>query len=398
VSIFFRSRGPMPGSSSCPWRPAPLGVLSLMGGTLLFLLRADGLSFVGHWQAAGTHPITLQAPVKHVPRAASSPISRSQLRHRAIVPANIDLPPAAFSPCLPAPMATVVAALGVGMAALGMAFLAARKRPERFVTMASLTAIPSYSAQPGTQEKESQAMVTPLDSTSSVLVVGASKGLGLEFVRQLLAKGCAVVATHRGAAAPADLAQLSGTGRLRTVTLDVKDEDSIRAAAATLAGEGVTFTHLIHNAGVYEERQGFEGTTKAAMMSTFEANSVGPLLVAMHFAPLLKAAGSCKLPVIGVLTSKMGSVDDNTSGGSYSYRASKAACNIIVKSLYIDLKSAGKATVVLLHPGYVRTPMTGFNGLIDPPESVGGMLRAIEATGPDTPFRWVDFKATRIPW
>lgn len=264
--------------------------------------------------------------------------------------------------------------------------------------MASLTATPSYSAQPGTQEKESQAVITPLDSTSSVLVVGASKGLGLEFVRQLLARGCAVVATHRGAAAPADLAQLSGAGRLRTVTLDVKDEDSIRAAAAKLVGEGVTFTHLIHNAGVYEERQGLQGTTKAAMMSTFEANSVGPLLVAMHFAPLLKAAGSCKLPVIGVLTSKMGSVDDNTSGGSYSYRASKAACNIIVKSLYIDLKSAGKATVVLLHPGYVRTPMTGFNGLIDPPESVGGMLRAIEATGLDTPFRWVDFKATRIPW
>jgi NAD(P)-dependent dehydrogenase (short-subunit alcohol dehydrogenase family) len=92
----------------------------------------------------------------------------------------------------------------------------------------------------------------------------------------------------------------------------------------------------------------------------------------------------------------VGSVDDNMSGGAYAYRASKSALNIITKSLFCDL--AGSVAVLLLHPGYVRTDMTGGQGLIDVDESVSGMLKAIEATDGSSPFRWVDFKACRIPW
>jgi NAD(P)-dependent dehydrogenase (short-subunit alcohol dehydrogenase family) len=101
-------------------------------------------------------------------------------------------------------------------------------------------------------------------------------------------------------------------------------------------------------------------------------------------------------PVVAILSSKVGSVEDNASGGLYAYRASKSAANNIAKSLSVDL--ADRANVVLLHPGYVRTDMTDNMGFIDPPESVAGMLKAIEATGNDTPFRWVDYKAEIIPF
>ena len=96
------------------------------------------------------------------------------------------------------------------------------------------------------------------------------------------------------------------------------------------------------------------------------------------------------------MSSKVGSIDDNGSGGSYIYRASKSAINQVAKSLSIDLQF--KARFVLLHPGYVKTDMTGGAGLIDTRTSVQGLLKAIEATNNDTPFRFVDYKADLIPW
>eukprot|EP00668_Euglena_longa_P028932 GGOE01036267.1.p1 GENE.GGOE01036267.1~~GGOE01036267.1.p1 ORF type:complete len:276 (+),score=86.99 GGOE01036267.1:22-828(+) len=261
--------------------------------------------------------------------------------------------------------------------------------------------VESISAPPGTLNKEVQSVVTPLDNNSSVLVVGGSQGIGLEFVKQLLPRGCTVLATHREKEAPSALAAVAGLGKLQTLQMNVADESSVTQAADLLQACGVTLTHIIHNAGVYGKQEDFDGkqrVTKQAMLTTFEVNSVGPLLVAQAFAPLLAPSASCPLPIVSILTSKMGSVDDNGSGGSYAYRASKAACNMIAKSLYIDLRSQKKATVCLLHPGYVRTRMTGFNGFIDADECVAGLLKAIEATGPQTPFRWVDYKACLIPW
>ena len=111
---------------------------------------------------------------------------------------------------------------------------------------------------------------------------------------------------------------------------------------------------------------------------------------------LLAPSGAQTMPVLAILTSKVGSIDDNGSGGAYAYRTSKAAVNQIAKSLYIDLED--QATVVLLHPGFVQTDMTNGAGLITADVSVAGLLKAIEATGPETPFRFVDFAGKRIPW
>lgn len=255
---------------------------------------------------------------------------------------------------------------------------------------------------------ETQEVVTPLDVQSRVLLVGASRGIGLEFARQLLGRGCSVVATHREEEPPAPLSELSGAGKLSFLRLDVRDEESIASAASKMKSEGQTFTHIIHNAGIYGPTVSLDGAsrfgrsaapavTQQDMLKVFEVNAVGPLLVVQQFMPLLAAPGG-QIPIVSILTSKVGSVDDNGSGGAYAYRASKSACNIIAKSLYCDLRSEDTATLVLLHPGYVRTDMTSGRGLIDADECVTGLLRAIEATGPDTPFRWVDYKACLIPW
>lgn len=251
-------------------------------------------------------------------------------------------------------------------------------------------------------------MLTPLGSESRVLVVGGSRGIGLEFVKQLLGRGCQVIATHREPKAPESLQSLAAES-LSMMQMDVSDTASIQNAAETLKARGAKLTHIIHNAGIYGPTVTLDGTarcgrpaapavTKEVMMEVFEVNAVGPLLVAKHFLPILSTPSSDQLPIISILTSKVGSVDDNGSGGAYAYRASKSACNIIAKSLYVDLRSEGVATVVLLHPGYVRTDMTNGRGLIDTDECVAGLLRAIEATGPATPFRWVDYKANLIPW
>ena len=197
----------------------------------------------------------------------------------------------------------------------------------------------------------------------------------------------------------------TGKGSLHCLKMDVNSEESILTAgkefSSIIAQNGLPagangLTHIIHNAGIYGPRGGFGTVSQQDMMDVFRVNTIAPLLVAQTFVPYMKKNNNNINPCIAILTSKVGSVDDNGSGGSYPYRASKSACNIVAKSLSIDLH--GDVNVVLLHPGYVRTDMTGGMGLIDKEESVSGLLKAIESTDNSTPFRWVDFKACLIPW
>ena len=250
----------------------------------------------------------------------------------------------------------------------------------------------AVSAPPGTSPKETQNLVTPLNEASTVLIVGATRGIGLEFAKQLKNKGCTIIGTCRDT----NNENLKELG-VHIVKMDVADETSIKTAASDVDKMNLPpITHVIHNAGVYGKRIPLDQVKSTDMQDVFKINTIGPFLVAQQFARLLSPPTSTRMPIIGILTSKVGSVDDNGSGGSYAYRASKSALNNVAKSLSIDMQNEVK--VVLLHPGYVRTDMTGGNGLIDVDESVSGMLKAIEATGPDTPFRFVDFKACLIPW
>jgi NAD(P)-dependent dehydrogenase (short-subunit alcohol dehydrogenase family) len=222
-------------------------------------------------------------------------------------------------------------------------------------------------------------------------------GIGLEFVKQCSAKGAAVVATYRGSSPPATL---TGLGPLvSTVPMDVSDPDSVSAAASELKQrpDFHGFTHIIHSAGIF----GSYGVdlmkiTKQMMMDVFATNTVGVVLVAQSFVPLMTRTIDGKLPIFACISSKVGSVDDNSGGRGYAYRASKSAVNNVCKSLSIDLQ--GTCAVCLLHPGFVQTDLTNGQGSIDVHESVSGMLGAVESTDKDTPFRWVDFAKRLIPW
>jgi len=276
---------------------------------------------------------------------------------------------------------------------------------------------PPINGFPGQDMVEEQPVRYPIDSRSTVLIVGGSRGIGLEFVRQCAAKGAKVIATHRSKNVPPDLQSLVERNRqkksnVETLCVDVSDETSVANAAQELAKRSNfdRLTHIIHSAGVYPIGMSLDGTarggrppqpqvTKDDMMTSYLINAVGPLLVAQAFSPLLGRnpdSPETHLPVYSILSSKVGSVYDNTSGGTYAYRSSKAAVNNICKSLSVDL--AGIASVICLHPGYVRTDMTGGKGLIDADESVTGMLRAVEATDRTVGFRFVDYKACIIPW
>lgn len=267
---------------------------------------------------------------------------------------------------------------------------------------------------PGVDTTEEQPVRNPIDSSSHVLVVGGSRGIGLEFVKQCARRGGKVVATHRDTLVGGKLEELSLDDSLRVETLemDVADASSIASAAVELRSRDSfePLTHIIHNAGTYLQGMSFDGTARGGrkeqpvvtahdMMESFRVNAVGPLLVAQSFVPLMGRSAerpAKDIPVFSILSSKVGSVYDNSSGGTYAYRASKSALNNIAKSMSVDL--AGEVSVVLLHPGFVRTDMTSGNGLIDVDESVVGMLRAVEATDARVGFRFVDYKACLIPW
>ena len=278
----------------------------------------------------------------------------------------------------------------------------------------TMTLPPPVVVSPGTSPVESQETVNPINSSCTVLVVGATRGIGLEFVKQCLQKGANVIATHRSDEIPSALQELTlkeesdSRGKLHSLQIDLTSESSIENAASMYKSMNIgPLTHIIHNAGIYLPGSSFDGTargpravapkvTKETLMRTYEINTIAPLLIAQNFVPLMEKRSDLLFPVLAILSSKVGSVDDNGSGGAYAYRSSKSALNNIAKSLSIDL--GDEVRVALLHPGYVRTDMTGGKGFIDTDESVGGLLRAIEATDANTGFRFVDFKACLIPW
>lgn len=270
---------------------------------------------------------------------------------------------------------------------------------------------PAVVVPPGTSPVEDQKKVNPINSSCIVLVVGANRGIGLEFVKQCLQRGATVIASHRLEEVPASIQNLQSEypeDRLHPLQIDLTSESSIENAASTYKSmELRSLTHIIHNAGMYLPGTSFDGTargprdavpkvTKEVLQKTYEINTIAPLLIAQNFVPLMGKRSDVLYPVLTMLSSKVGSVDDNGSGGAYAYRSSKSALNNIAKSLSIDL--GDEVRVALLHPGYVRTDMTNGNGLIDTSESVEGMLDAVEATDASTGFRFVDYKACLIPW
>ncbi len=232
-------------------------------------------------------------------------------------------------------------------------------------------------------------------ATHTVLVTGANRGLGLEFVRQYAADGWRVFAACRAPHAAKELKMLAAgsDGRIRVQPLDVTDAASVEQAAAALGGEAIDL--LLNNAGVGgPPKQRLGSLDYAAWSRVLEVNTLGPMRV---IEALLENVARSQRKLIVTITSGMGSIADNTSGGSYAYRSSKAAVNIVMKSLAVDLTPRG-ITCVVLNPGWVRTDLGGPRGTLSPAESVTAVRSVIASLGPQDSGSFLNYDGKPFPW
>ena len=218
----------------------------------------------------------------------------------------------------------------------------------------------------------------------TVVIVGANRGIGFELAHQFKDRGESVVAVCRKASN--ELAEL---GVEVIDGIDVTNERSLARLVKTLGSR--TIDILVNNAGVLSDESLIDLDVDR-IRRQFEVNSLGPLRVTAALRENLDKGSK-----VAIVTSRMGSIEDNTSGGRYGYRMSKAAVNMAGRSLAHDLKEAGVA-VVVLHPGFVRTDMTGHQGLIDPPESAAGLIARIDELTSETTGTFRHTNGETIPW
>lgn len=227
----------------------------------------------------------------------------------------------------------------------------------------------------------------------TVLITGANRGLGLEFCRQYAQAGWNVIACCRMPETATALAQLAGNSKhMRIVQLDAQDHLQKDTLAAEL--KGVPIDILISNAGVYGERYGLGAIDYQHWQTAMEVNVFSALKLAEVFAANLALS---EQGMFVAISSLMGSMADNSSGGSYIYRSSKAALNAAMKSLSFDFRQQGTG-VVIFHPGWVRTDMGGPHGLIDVDESIAGMRQIIENFELSQTGSFIKYDGTLLPW
>tara|TARA_B100000700_G_scaffold331326_1_gene463172 strand:+ start:1554 stop:2252 length:699 start_codon:yes stop_codon:yes gene_type:complete len=200
---------------------------------------------------------------------------------------------------------------------------------------------------------------------STYLITGANRGIGLELARQLCDRGEDVIATCRSSSS-----ELNSLSARVEQGVDITSGDSVLELKERL--KGVHIDVLIQNAGIAEFNSLLD-LDPQSIIKQFQVNALSPLCFVQTMLGYLSKSSK-----IALITSRMGSIEDNTSGGSYGYRMSKVALCMAGKSLSVDLKSAG-ISVAILHPGLVKTRMTGFTSKgIQPEESVKGLIRRID--------------------
>jgi NAD(P)-dependent dehydrogenase (short-subunit alcohol dehydrogenase family) len=218
----------------------------------------------------------------------------------------------------------------------------------------------------------------------NAIVTGANRGIGLQLCQALKERGYNVTALCRQ---PSDA--LTDLGITVHANYDVTDGAAIDAFARTVDPRTVDL--LINNAGILEGMT-LDDLDLESVRRQFEVNALGPLRVTRSLLPALKEGAK-----IALMTSRMGSIADNDSGGSYGYRMSKAALNAAGMSLARDLHARGIA-VAILHPGYVKTDMTGQSGLIDADESVAGLLQRIDELNLGNTGTFWHTQGEILPW
>lgn len=225
-----------------------------------------------------------------------------------------------------------------------------------------------------------------------VLVTGANRGIGHELVRQLVERGDDVDAVSR-TAAEVMYEDTSTDSKVRTFRCDIADDSSVRALAADLGDSAVDM--VINSAGVAGgPRQSLRDLDFAEALRTYNIDALGALRVSLALLPHMRRGTVKKLVHV---TSGLGSIGDNRSGGSYAYRMAKAALNMMSKNLAIELRAEG-ITSIVISPGWVQTDMGGPHAPVTPQESVRGMLRVIESATLAESGEFLDWKGGRYPY
>ncbi|KAL0591755.1 hypothetical protein ABG067_000898 [Albugo candida] len=226
----------------------------------------------------------------------------------------------------------------------------------------------------------------------TVFITGCNRGIGYAFAQHYKNEGWNVIASVRN---PDAAEKLNALKPWKVVTLDTSDENSIHKAAISL--KEVPVHLLINNAGILKPG-GFMDTTKEDLMRQFEVNTVGVFLMTRSFLPNLKlAAEKDGSAIVAQISSRIGSIQDNNSGGYYGYRASKVAVNMINKSFAHDLKRDNIISVTL-HPGFVKTDMTQMKGTITPDESTAGLVKVLDGIKLQDTGKFLSYKGGVIPW
>ena len=232
----------------------------------------------------------------------------------------------------------------------------------------------------------------------TVLITGANRGLGLGLANAFLEDGNRVIAVSRG---PAPQLERSGAAELEIRRCELTDDTALRSLAASLRGRTVDV--LVNNAGMMaksgfergeESVQGFGHFDRELWHRLFDIN----LFTAMHLTELLvDNIARAERGRVVTISSMLGSMELNTFGGLYAYRASKAGVNAIVKSMSIDLAERG-IIAIAQHPGWVRTDMGGPDADIDVQTSVNGMKAVIDKLGPEDSGKFLSFDGSELPW
>jgi len=217
-----------------------------------------------------------------------------------------------------------------------------------------------------------------------VVITGANRGIGLELARLYQTKGWRVTGVCRTSSP-----ELEQAAAQVVEDIDVTSEEAVRKLAVALQDQ--TIDLLVNNAGVLQDET-LGSIDYDSIRLQMEVNALAPLRVTEALLPNLPSGGK-----IANITSRMGSIGDNDSGGRYGYRASKAAFNAIGRSLAIDLKDRGIA-VAQLHPGFVQTRMVNFGGIISPQESAAGLAARIEELNLENTGCFWHSNGEELPW